>query len=181
MDGLLNFDKAGFRAINLGLSSPILDPVMWALSYSGLGQVQFLACLIFLRWKPTKHFVVPLLASILFSGLILAQGLKQLVGRDRPSNLMTARVQEQIFGNSFPSGHTTTSFAVATMLLLLTWNTGYRKIGIAAMIWAPLVGVSRVYRGIHWPTDTLAGACAGVASACFLYLVLRPKAYSEPS
>jgi membrane-associated phospholipid phosphatase len=145
---------------------------MLILSYSGLGQVQFLLCLLFLRSKETKYYVLPLLTTILASGLVVAQGLKHLIVRDRPSNLMWVKPQEQFFADSFPSGHTTTSFAIATMLVLLTWRTPRRWLGIGAAIWAPLVGLSRVYRGIHWPTDAMAGACAGVFTSCAIYLIL---------
>lgn len=162
-----------FRDVHVGWHSSFLDPIFWALSYSGLGQVQFLASLVFLRWERTKYYVLPLLVTILVSGIPVAQGVKKLMERERPSNLALSVPQESIFHNSFPSGHTTTSFAVATMLLLVTWGSHNRRLGQGAMVWAVLVGISRVYRGVHWPTDVLGGACAGVFSACLVYLILR--------
>jgi undecaprenyl-diphosphatase len=146
---------------------------MWALSYSGLSQVQALFALLLLRWQNTKALVMPLLVTILVAGIPVAQGLKRLLPRDRPSNLFFAQPQEQWLANSFPSGHTTTAFAFATMLFLTTRGTQKQWIGWLAIVWAILVGISRIYRGVHWPSDALGGACAGIFSACAVYLILR--------
>ena len=173
MDWLERFDEEGFRAIHQGLSNPALDWIMLVLSYSGLGQVQFLASLGFLLSPKTKYYVLPLLLTILVAGLPVAQLLKALVPRDRPSNLAYAKPFEDFHFSSFPSGHTTTSFAVATMLFLITRQSKNSWMGWTALIWASLVGVSRIYRGVHWPTDVLAGLFAGVFSACLVYWVLH--------
>lgn len=173
MNGLYDFDQTVFRAIHVTMRSEWLTPIFWLLSYSGLGQVQAIAALVLLRWERTKHYTLPLLITIIFSGLMVAQLVKKLIPRERPSNLLVAIPQEEFFSKSFPSGHTTTAFAFATMLLLMTWGSRNAKIGRWAMVWAFAVGTSRVFRGVHWPTDALAGACAGVFSACAIYLVLR--------
>ena len=173
MNGLYEFDQTVFRAVHVALRSEWLTPIFWLLSYSGLGQVQALVALALLRWERTKHYTLPLLITIIFSGLMVAQLVKKLIPRERPSNLLVAIPQEEFFSKSFPSGHTTTAFAFATMLLLMTWGSRNAKIGRWAMVWAFGVGASRVFRGVHWPTDALAGACAGVFSACLIYLVLR--------
>ncbi|MGV3616735.1 MAG: phosphatase PAP2 family protein [Fimbriimonas sp.] len=170
---LYDLDQSVFRAIHVGWRSEILTPIFWLFSYSGLGWLQGLVALAMLRWERTKHYTLPLLVTIIFSGLVVAQGIKKLMPRDRPSNLAVSIPQEEFFGNSFPSGHTTTSFAFATMLLLMTWGSRNAAIGRWAMVWAFAVGVSRVFRGVHWPTDAMAGACAGVFASCVVYLVLR--------
>lgn len=172
MNGLLRFDEDTFRLVHVGLHRAWLDPVFWAFSYSGLGQVQALFALALLFSKKTRHWTLPLLLTILISGVPIADGFKKLISRDRPSNLLIAHPQEAFYANSFPSGHTTTSFAVATMLFLLTYRTEKAWAGWLAVVWAFLVGVSRIYRGVHWPTDALAGLCAGVFTSCLLYLIL---------
>lgn len=172
MDSLHRFDQEAFRLIHVGWHSAILDAVFWVFSYSGLSQMQVLFSLLFLRWRETKYYVLPLLVTIFVAGLPVAQGIKRLLPRERPSNLGYATPQEAWLANSFPSGHTTTACALATMLLLLTWGTPRAWMGRTAAVWGVLVGFSRVYRGVHWPTDALAGLCAGIFSACLVYLVL---------
>ena len=179
MDGLYRWDMTTFKAINVGWHSDLLTPIFWLLSYTGLSQVQIGLTLLFYRWPNCRRFILPIIASIAFSGLVLAQGLKHLViSRDRPSNLVYAIPQEEFWGkNSFPSGHTTTAFAVATMLMLMTVGTRRAWIGAVAMLWALGVGVSRVYRGVHWPSDALAGACAGALGAGIIYLWFSHKGW----
>jgi undecaprenyl-diphosphatase len=177
VEWLHRFDLEAFRAIHVGWHSPILDVFGFLLSWSGLGILQFLAALPFLRWESTKRFVVPVLVVIVVSGVPVAQGLKNLVPRDRPSNLAISNPQEHIFYSSFPSGHTTTSFAIAALLLLMTWKTPSVRWGWIALAWAACVGLSRIYRGVHWPTDVLAGACAGIFSAGLVYLLLTKYGY----
>ena len=55
MSGLYEFDQAVFRAIHVGWRSEWLTPFFWALSYSGLSQIQILVALLLLRWDQTKH------------------------------------------------------------------------------------------------------------------------------
>ena len=173
MEWLLKFDQDAFRAIHVGLSNPVLDIVMLVISSSGLGWIQGLLSLFLLRWDSTKYYVLPLLTTIIVSGLPMAQGIKRLVPRDRPSNLSYALPHETFYASSFPSGHTTTSFAVATMLVLMTYRSKNAWIGQVALVWASLVGISRVYRGIHWPTDVIAGAFIVVFTGCLVYLILK--------
>ncbi|MDR3689022.1 MAG: phosphatase PAP2 family protein [Fimbriimonas sp.] len=174
MDWLYQWDLSEFRSINIGWSSHWLDPVFMVLSYSGLGLFPTLAPFLFLFGKRTKHYVLPLLITVFVSGVLLADVIKQLIPRDRPSNLAFAIRQEPHLLGSFPSGHTTTSFGFATMLTLMAWNSRFRWIAVSSFLWAILVGFSRIYRGVHWPTDVLAGACLGIGSGCLLYIVL-PK------
>lgn len=149
-----------------------LDPFFAVFSYYGLGGVLGASCLVFLFWRSTRRFVIPLLLADAIAGWGVADAIKPLIDRDRPSNLPWAIVQEPIYHDSFPSGHSTTAFAVWTMLVFLTWNTRYRRLGQASVVIAILIAFSRIYRGVHWPTDVLGGACLGIATSCVLYFVL---------
>lgn len=173
MDWLWRFDQEAFRAIHVGLSSRLLDPLFGLLSYSGLGIVQFLAALVLIRWRSTKAYALPVLSAILVGGIPVPVILKKIVERERPSNLSIATPFEDHRFGSYPSGHTSTAFAVAVMLLLATWGTPRAWIGRWAVAWAFGVGISRIYRGIHWPTDALGGMCWGTFAACGTFLALR--------
>ncbi|HWD42068.1 MAG TPA: phosphatase PAP2 family protein [Fimbriimonas sp.] len=169
MDWLLNFDYSTFRAIHVGLHEPWLDPVFWVITCTGLGWVETLLSFFLLASKSTRPYLVPLWASMFVSGFIVADGTKSLLHRERPSNLIYAHPQESIYFSSYPSGHTSLAFGAAFMLLFLTWGTPRAIWGRLAVVWAVLVGVSRVYRGVHWPTDALAGMFVGLFSASAVY------------
>tara|TARA_B100000497_G_C7631974_1_gene379828 strand:- start:590 stop:1204 length:615 start_codon:yes stop_codon:yes gene_type:complete len=73
---------------------------------------------------------------------------------------------------SFPSGHTTTAFCIFLGLSLLTKN---KKLGIAYMIIACLIGFSRTYLSFHFLMDIVAGSLLGVLTTLLLYFALRKK------
>lgn len=87
--------------------------------------------------------------------------LKPLIARTRPIYANTARKIVTFatvpYDNSFPSGHTAASFAVATALF-----RNNKKVGIPALLTAFMVGISRLYFYVHYPTDVLAGVFFGV-------------------
>lgn len=74
--------------------------------------------------------------------------------------------------SSFPSNHTVAMFALATALLLIN----KRLVGAISLVVAILVGISRVYIGVHFPLDILGGIVYGVALTLLFYLVF-PKIY----
>ncbi|HTQ09738.1 MAG TPA: phosphatase PAP2 family protein [Fimbriimonadaceae bacterium] len=177
MRWLYDFDMSGFRLIDVDLHREWLTPLFLALTFTALGWSQTILALCLLFWRKARPFVIPLLLGDLFAGFIIADGLKEVVRRQRPSNLSWAVVGQRLYGdNSFPSGHTATAFGVACTLWLLTRKTERAWIGHAALVWAVLVGISRVYLGVHWPTDVIAGAFAGLAGASGVMLV-RPKGW----
>ena len=169
---LYQFDLDAFRAIHIGMHHAFLDPIFWGLTWLGDGAVQTVIVFAVLIHRSSRRLFWPLIASLALGGIAGAQGLKHLVARDRPSNLAWAHPQEPLFGgNSFPSGHTTSSFAIAVMLVLITRGTRHAWTGWASVGLATLIGFSRIYRGVHWPSDVLAGALCGTFFACAIYLV----------
>jgi undecaprenyl-diphosphatase len=117
----------------------------------------------------------------LFSGLaiigsaLLNLGAKPLFARDRPS-LWESIAPEGNF--SFPSGHAMGSMTLACVLVLLCWRTRLRwPVALAAAVFVVLVGLSRIYLGVHYPSDILAGWMAAIAWTCAVYaLVFRDGA-----
>lgn len=72
--------------------------------------------------------------------------------------------------SSFPSGHTTSSFAIAVTIAML-WPGNRRFAGVLLISVATLIGISRIYRGVHWPTDVIAGAALGFACGAIVALI----------
>jgi undecaprenyl-diphosphatase len=69
---------------------------------------------------------------------------------------------------SFPSGHSSASFASAVSIFL------YRKReGICAIVLASLIAISRMYLFVHWPTDVLVGILLGITEAIVAYFIVR--------
>lgn len=98
---------------------------------------------------------------------IVTQGLKRVVKRERPYVTYSDIHKLDVGGGySFPSGHTSAAFSTATSLSLL-----YPKWYVIAPVYlyAGLVGYSRVYEGVHYPSDVLAGAIVGAGGAWLSY------------
>ncbi|MEA2552522.1 MAG: hypothetical protein QOJ65_698 [Fimbriimonadaceae bacterium] len=171
MSPLYRLDVEWFRAIHVGWHGPVQDAIFLVLSYLGLGQVLFFIAMGFLLFRKTRYYSLPLLVTVLASS-ILAQVPKRLIPRERPSNLAFTNPQEAWLHNSFPSGHTTSAFAFAFMMVFLTYGTKRAWAGWVSLLLACLIGISRIYRGIHWPSDVLAGAFFGCITAAVVFLIL---------
>jgi len=120
----------------------------------------------FLALQRKSHLALYVLAAVA-SGALLSTLLKMGFDRPRPGLVPHGQI---VYTSSFPSGHSMLS-AIAFLTLgalLASSQTNFRLraylIGVAVFL-TVLVGVSRVYLGVHWPTDVLAGWTAGAAWA----------------
>ena len=87
-------------------------------------------------------------------------GVKIIFQRDRPS-LWEHIVTENSY--SFPSGHAMISSAIAFSFIIIFWHTRYRWLAVGAgAAYALLIGISRLYLGVHFPSDVLAGWCVSL-------------------
>jgi undecaprenyl-diphosphatase len=121
----------------------------------------------------TGAMVLTLLASV--TGTLVSVLLKYLVGRDRPT--VVPRLQE-VTTPSFPSGHAMLSAVIYLTLGILLAQVVKGRLSrlyclSCAMTLTFLVGVSRIYLGVHYPTDVLAGWLAGLGWALLCWLGLR--------
>lgn len=92
-------------------------------------------------------------------------GLKHLVGRPRPFDALenvNLRPRKPPSDPSFPSGHTSQAFAIATFLSLKHPNA---LVIIPAFLWATTIGYARVYLGYHYPSDVVGGMLVGAGVA----------------
>lgn len=132
---------------------------------------------VFLLLWPAERRTGAEMAIALIACLLLGNCLlKPLVARVRPfdANTLIQLIAEAPTDFSFPSGHTYSSFAAATVLLL-----HHRRWGIAAAAVACLIAFSRLYLYFHYPTDVLAGMLMGIllglASHCCVGLFLKRR------
>ncbi len=154
------------------LSGPTLDRffvVVSALGYQwGVVPVDIAltaALLVARRWREATF------AGVSFAGsALLNMATKQFFQRDRPT-LWESIAPEHTF--SFPSGHAMGSATLAMVVALLCWHTRWRWLAVVlATLFALLVGASRIYLGVHYPSDILGGFAAGIAWVSGVYLVL---------
>ena len=128
-----------------------------------------------LLWVHRRRAQALVLIAAVLGGELLAQAIKVLVGRTRPDLVPHL---DLVYSSSFPSGHSALSPIVYfTLAGLVAAGEGQRAqkallIG-GAVILVLAIGVSRVYLGVHWPTDVLAGWALGTAVAMLGTLALH--------
>lgn len=128
--------------------------------------------IVLLFWKKTRPIGFTMLLSLLFDFLIVNVTLKDLIARPRPfvvNEAITPLITDVSPYRSFPSGHSGGSFAA--MFALYKWVP--KKIGIPALILAALIAVSRLYVGVHYPTDIIAGCIIGFMCSVWAYYLVR--------
>ena len=125
-----------------------------------------------LAW--TRRMREGLFAGVALAGsALLNLAAKQLFARERPS-LWESIAPETTY--SFPSGHAMGAMTLTWVVVLLAWHTRWRWVAIVAMCaFTSGVAASRVYLGVHYPSDILAGWAAASAWVVSVYLlVFRP-------
>lgn len=175
------FDMAVLQWLHPDAANPS-DPVgpAWmdhmAADLTALGSVSVLAVIALLVGGflvLRKKWVETALVAVAFAGaLTISQTLKSVFNRERPPEEYRAA---EILNASFPSGHALLSAVVfLTLGAMLAQAAKGRALRIyvmsVAIMLTVIVGVTRVYLGVHWATDVLAGWAAGAAwaTACWL-------------
>lgn len=182
---LLALRSAGDPADPLG--PPWLEEVVRDITALGGTAVLTLATLVvfgFLAMTGRRR-TAWIVAGAVAGGVIVSQTLKWGFDRPRPDLVPHASI---VYSQSFPSGHAMMAAVVYLTLGALLARTQVRRraklylIGAAAFV-TVLIGVSRVYLGVHWPTDVLAGWAGGAAwaLACWLAMLwLQGRGRIEP-
>lgn len=152
------------RSVFYGMRADWLTPLVKVITYIGNWQSITVLCIILLMLKPTRRtYGIPVSAGAI-SVTILNKIIKTIVARPRPddiSHLVHAG------GFSFPSGHSITSMFVFGMLILLVRSHMQNRHAaniLTVVLAAPMIciGLSRIYLGVHYPTDVLAGWSLGI-------------------
>lgn len=115
--------------------------------------------------------------SLLFNLLLCNIWLKPLVARSRPYDLLEYEILLPALSDySFPSGHTSASFAAATAVYAMN-----KKWGTIAFVFAGLMGFSRLYLGVHFPSDVFFGAFLGCFAAKIAIFMVQKIILSKKS
>lgn len=178
VDFLLDIDKQLFLFIN-GLNTPGIDAGMIVLTNALSWVPLFLLVIGWMIYKLRWKSVIVLLAVVLviiLTDRISAGLLKPLVGRLRPSHEPGLKDLVHIINGyrgglySFVSSHAANAFGVATLLWLLlrkqiTWIW-------VMFIWATFFSYTRIYLGVHYPSDVVGGGVLGVLLGLLVYKLL---------
>ncbi|MBW4504487.1 MAG: phosphatase PAP2 family protein [Scytonema hyalinum WJT4-NPBG1] len=118
------------------------------------------------RWRSLTYLIVTLLGSI-----IINRTAKVLLHRVRP-HLWESPAPEFDYG--FPSGHAMSSMTFVAVLVILTWGSRWRwLVLIVGTIFVLVIGWTRLYLGVHYPSDILAGWMVSVGWAVGVSLIIR--------
>lgn len=128
--------------------------------------------IVYLLYKQRKHDAL-LIATSVGGAVVINLVLKVVFGRTRP-DLWGHLVTEASF--SFPSGHAMVSSALAFAVMAVVWNTKWRYITIVVgLLYVALVGFSRLYLGVHYPTDVLGGWLVSLSWVVFLLAIIYTR------
>lgn len=136
-----------------------------------LMSVAVLGYLVLQRKKRIALFVIAAVGG----GIVLSTAMKQLFERPRPDLVPHG---SYVYTTSFPSGHSMVSaVAYLTLGALVARSQPQRRLKayilMVAVLLTGAVGISRIYLGVHWPTDVFAGWTAGVLWALLCWLIAR--------
>lgn len=162
LEWLIDLDGGLLLWIQEYLRGPVLNTVFtWYTSLGNAGTLFLVLGVLMLFFKRTRKAGVTVLVAMAIGLVCTNLVLKNLVARPRPWLNVAGLVPLIHEGdpNSFPSGHTTAAFAFAGAVI---WAAPRKWMRWAALIAAILMGFSRLYVGVHYVSDVLAGVVIGL-------------------
>lgn len=174
LQSVQNLDGEILLQIQQHLRTDMLTPLMKFVTFLGNGGWFWILCAVVLLAIPkTRKTGYAAVLSLIFGVIVTNLLLKNIVARPRPFAEIEALIPltAKPTDFSFPSGHTTASFAVALVMLRML----PKKIGIPAVVLAALVAFSRLYLGVHYPTDVLAGFVVALVGSSLAVWIVRMK------
>ena len=155
-------------------ANKVLNHIWMFITSSGdIALVWIILCSILLMIPKTRKMGVIMFLALGANVLIVDGFLKHVFLRVRPYNVspdLSAFLDYMGYKkpntHSFPSGHASTSFAVAIAYVLQD-----KKWGRYAMVWAGLIALSRCYMGVHYPTDIIVGTIIGLIVGTCVYFI----------
>lgn len=169
---MTSIDTSVLLFIQEYLRADIFDEFWKAVTFLGnVGWFWILLGIMLTIPKKTRKVGAAVLVSLVLNFLITNVALKNIVARTRPfdANSSIIPLIPKPHDFSFPSGHTSTSFAGA----LICYRMLPTKYGIAAVVLATLIGLSRLYLGVHYPSDVIGGVLVGLFCSTVAYRTLN--------
>jgi len=121
------------------------------------------------EFRENKWLILKILLAGIFARFVVAEIIRLFYFRQRPFvELAVNQILSHEASGSFPSGHAVFFFAISTILLL--WN---KKIGLLSFVITFLMGIARVFGGVHWLSDIITGFGIGIISALIVEEVVN--------
>lgn len=181
MELLSSLDKAMFYFVNHTMQNILFDALMPLLTDLNKHRIVLVSVAVILVWmlvrggNTGRSAAIALIITIIFSDQLNSSWVKHIFERVRPCHVLD-NVHLLVScgsGYSFPSSHAVNNAAGAVVLSFF-----YRKWTWAFALFAGVVGLSRVYVGVHYPFDVLAGFLLGAACGGIVVLVfMRIRAW----
>lgn len=175
VETLLTLDGNILLWIQENLRADWLSPIMVAYTkLGGLGLMWILCSLALLCFKRTRWAGAAGILALVFSLLLNNGLLKHLFSRTRPYEVVEGLtlLTKKATDFSFPSGHAGSSFAAATAICLMLRGIWDRARWIPVVL-AFLMAFSRLYIGIHYPSDVICGALTGALCGWLAFLLIN--------
>lgn len=161
--------------IQRNIRNPILNPVMVFITnvFGGVGVFWILITLLLFVHPKTRRTGIAAAIALVVQAVAVNLIVKPIVARPRPYDACTALVPlvKRLWDYSFPSGHTACAFSVAAVCFVKL----KKRYGVPLLVIAILVALSRMYVGVHYPTDVLGGLIFGLAAAWLGCFIVRKK------
>lgn len=171
LEYLYHKDKNLFLYFNKRIRCKVLDTLMPRITHLGGVCFTLLFCLGLYLFGPGDARTAAIEAFITITGSqSIVQLFKRTIDRKRPYLVLpdvTTFWKQLLKDHSFPSGHTTAGFSMAVILSIYFPAYAFFTYGLAMM-----VGISRIYTGMHYPSDVLSGAFLGTAFAFLTHALI---------
>ncbi len=176
IDALFKLDEMVFLWVNNRWSSSFMDALMTIVTVAGDWPVWLVVGLIaiwFAKLENQRRAALVFILTMLVAGSAL-HAIKQVAPRDRPLKHFQERIEtgevtvntphNKLYHRSFPSGHSQAAFTAAMFFALY-----FKRYWVLVLIAAGVVAISRVYLGVHFPTDIVVGSALGMVVAWVVY------------
>ena len=175
----LALDEATLKMINQWSSQGFDRTILFLTTLAGPILATTIGVLLFAFFLVQKKKLNSLYVVLTMLGTFLINtGLKLYFGRTRPA-LWPALVEEG--SHSFPSGHSMISMAIALTVVILFYNSKFRRtIIVLGIVYVTIIGFTRLYLGVHYPSDVLGGWMASILWVSLVSkLMLRNKTFRQ--